>query len=575
MAYDYTRDTIADIPARGALLYCDMPALGMAGGSAITYKELELQSRRAAARLMAMNVRTGDRVLILSENRPEWGIASFAVARAGAVAVPVLTDFSADQIRAIAEHSGATVAYASSKQEGKLAGLGLHVLAIKDLSRLPTADDSGVAFIQPEIRPSDLAAIVYTSGTTGAPKGVMLTHANYLSDALACRPVISLRTDDVALSILPLAHTYEYTIGFLIPMMSGASVRYLDRPPSSSVLLPALAAVRPTIVLSVPLVIEKIYRAAVQPGLERLTLYRSPMARRLLERLAGAKLRRSFGGRLRFFGIGGAPLDPEVERFLLSARFPFAIGYGLTETAPIIVAAAVGKTGPRLTGTALPGADIVIADAKQEDGGREVGELRVKGPMVFSGYYKDPARTADAFDQNGYFRTGDLASRDEGGRIRLRGRLKTMILGPTGENIYPEDVEAVLNSSPWVAESLVYGGEDGLAALIMLKPELVEELGACVVDGMKGAERAAARWGAVIGAAILSAEKSAEKAVVRVLDAVRRETNARLAGFSRLSRVYAQTEPFEKTPTQKIKRYLYPRSSQKEPEAQDASTVSA
>ncbi|HAE21275.1 MAG TPA: AMP-dependent synthetase [Spirochaetaceae bacterium] len=573
MLYDYDSHTLADIAVRGALLFHSLPALGMADAKAISYLELERLSRQGAARLQALGVAKGDRVLLLSENRPEWGIASFSIARAGAVAVPVLTDFSEAQVLAIAAHAGAKLAIVSAKQAKKLSSAALRLIAIEELST-PTADaaiaERSEAFASPPISPGDLAAIVYTSGTTGTPKGVMLSHRNYLADALACRSVIVLSPRDTLLSILPLAHAYEYTIGFLIPMMSGASIRYLDRPPSASALLPALATVRPTIVLSVPLVIEKVYKSGVKPGLEGIALYRFPLLRPLLERLAGAKLKRSFGGRLRFFGIGGAPLDPEVERFLIAARFPYAIGYGLTETAPIIAASAVGKTKLRAAGPALEGADIKLAEQKPaaEDPSLMVGELRVRGPMVFSGYYKDDERTAEAFDEEGYFRTGDLGFKDDKGRFHLRGRSKNMILGPAGENIYPEELEALLNRSPYVAESLVYADVEGLGALVQLKPELLEELGACAQDGLAGAERLASRWGKAAGEALQGAVsqlgqagKAAEQAAQRILELVRKEANAKLASFSRISRVAAQDGPFEKTPTQKIKRYLYPKTS--------------
>lgn len=589
MAYrfDYDRDTLADIPVKGAESFGDLPALGMAGAEALSYRDLERLTRRLAARLGLMGVKQGDRVALLSENRPEWGVASLGIARAGAVAVPILIDFPAEQVLNILAHSGASVLIASARQRKKLEGRTLPALITVEELASPHDSESpedarlvaaAAAFAPPPISPSDLAAIVYTSGTTGLSKGVMLTHRNYLADALGCEIIIVLDPRDVLLSILPLAHAYEYTIGFLIPMMSGAQVRYLDRPPSASVLLPALASIRPTIVLSVPLVIEKVYKSGVKPGLEKIPLYRLPPFRPFLEFIAGKKLLRSFGGRIRFFGIGGAPLEPETERFLLRARFPYAIGYGLTETAPIIAASAVGKTRSRMAGPPLRGAELRLAERKiaADDPSLEVGEIQARGPMVGPGYYKDPARTAEAFTEDGWFRTGDLGYVDEKGRYFVRGRLKTMILGASGENIYPEEVEALLNASPFVAESLVYGDEEGLTALVQLKPEIVEELGELVKEGIAGAERAAARWGQAAGQAVRNAVESAgrtasaavhgageayhvaEKVVAELLERVKKEANEKLAAFSRIRKVVRQVEPFEKTPTQKIKRFLYP-----------------
>lgn len=528
MSYSYDTHTIASIAPLGAALYANRPALGMVGEQAISYAELEACSRRTALRLIDAGVHPGDRVAILSESMPAWGIASFGIARAGAVAVPLLVDFKASQVCEILRHAGARIAFASKKQRAKLDESGVTILNIEDLTECARGDDYPEARSRlPEPSPDDLAAIVYTSGTTGNPKGVMLTHRNYLSDALACSSIIVLDTSDVLLSILPLAHAYEYTIGFLIPMMSGACIRYLDRPPSASALMPALAAVRPTIVLSVPLVIEKTYRSAIQPALEGMWAYRKIAALRpILERLAGARLYRSFGGRLRFFGIGGAPLDPEVERFLRTIEWPYAIGYGLTETAPIIAASAVGRTRPRAAGPALPGADIRIVDERpaDEDPSIMVGELQVRGPMVGPGYYRDEARTTETRTDDGFFRTGDLGYRDGDGYFFVRGRLKSMIVGASGENIYPEEVEAELNRLPLVQESLVYNAAAGLTALVCLK-----------VD-------------AIVGMSIADA-----------LESIRKDVNKRLASFSRIVRIEHQPEAFEKTPTQKIKRFLYPR----------------
>lgn len=545
LSYNHDTHTIADIAPRGAAAYGDAPALGMVGGESLGYRELELQTRRAAAGLLASGVARGDRVAILSENRAEWGVASLAIARAGAVAVPLLVDFPAAQVAEILAHSGAKAAFVSARQATKLAGVAIEAIPMEGLCSMDAELDGRARDVAlPSVAPDDLAAIVYTSGTTGQPKGVMLTHRNYIADALSCSVIIELSTRDTLLSILPLAHAYEYTIGFLIPMMSGASVRYLDRPPSASALMPALASVRPTIVLSVPLVIEKTYRQAVKPALERMAAYRNPLLRPLVTRLAGAKLYRSFGGRLRFFGVGGAPLDPEVEAFLRAVRWPYAIGYGLTETAPIIAASAVGRTSPRAAGPALPGAEIRLTDMRpaDDDPSMLVGEIQVRGPMVGPGYYRDESRTREAFTPDGYFRTGDLGFRDERGYFFVRGRSKNMILGSAGENIYPEEVEAVLARSPAVQEALVYGGAEGLVALVHLKPEAVAE--------------AVAR----VKASVESAEKAIEKAVADTLEAIRREANQRLAAFSRICRVVYQPESFEKTPTQKIKRFLYPKN---------------
>ncbi len=553
--YELERFTIPEIVERSSSRYRGLPALAMAGGRPISYEELEPLTRRVAALLSLLGAATGDRVAILAESRPEWGIASLGISRAACVLVPILPDFTGAQVAAILDHSESRVLFVSRRQLDKAgqAAEGRVLVALEDFSpisapagfSLPDAkavDGAAAGLVLPEVGGEDLAAIVYTSGTTGSPKGVMLSQRNVVHDAWSIRFIMRIGTRDRLLSILPLAHAYEFSVGFLYPMMQGASIRYLDRPPSSSALLPALAAVRPTIMLTVPLIIEKAYRGSVEPALLKIPLYARPAFRPLLERIAGARLKRSFGGRLRIFGIGGAPLAEDVAAFLHRIRFPCAMGYGLTETAPL--AAGSGPRGFRVDsiGPAIHGSEIRIADPRPGTG---EGEIQIRGPNVTAGYYKDPERTAAAFTRDGWFRSGDLGVMDTEGRVAVRGRLKTMILGSSGENIYPEEVEAVLNSSPFVQESLVYGDGAGLTALVQLKPEtLVGSLGKAIGSMAQHA-----------GASL----DGAEKALAVLLERIRKETNVRLAAFSRISSVKLQLEPFEKTPTQKIKRFLYPK----------------
>jgi long-chain acyl-CoA synthetase len=576
--YSIERYTIPELIEKSSRRYADRPALGMVGGQAIYYREIEPRTRRIAALLGLLGVRKGDRVAILSENRPEWGLSYFGISRTGAIAVPIMVDFLPEQISAILEHSESKVLIVSKRLSAKveLEGDKRILLAIEDLSVLgaPGGAEQAAAlvaadaveratgfFAEPEIRSDELASILYTSGTMGKPKGVMLTHRNFVFDAEAARRFVLLGRTDRLLSVLPLAHSYEFTIGFIIPMLQGSAVYYLDRPPSATALLPALAAVRPTIMLTVPLIIEKIYRSSVLPTLEKISLYKLPAFKRLLELVAGKKLMKTFGGKIRFFGIGGAPIAADVETFLNHARFPYSIGYGLTETAPLITGNKPGRVKLHTTGYPATDVQVRVSDRRPDTG---EGEIQVKGDNVFPGYYKDPDRTAEAFTADGWFRTGDLGVVEDEAicRITVRGRLKTMILGASGENIYPEEIEAVLNASPYVAESLVYGDERGLTALVHLKPEVVESFSARVKDEFEGAEVAAAR---LSHAAQHAAERAgvslggAERAVAQLLEQIKREANGRLAAFSRLAKVEHQAEPFEKTPKQSIKRFLYPR----------------
>ncbi len=572
--YTIERFTIPEILEKSSRRYASRPALAMVGGKALSYRDLEPLTRRVSALLGLLGVKIGDKVALLSENRPEWGLSYFGIVRAGAIAVPIMTDFTPEQISAILEHSESKVLIVSKRFAAKVPGEGARrVLVSLEGCGLPAAplildgsDDIGSealdgaarSFSPPRVDAEDLASILYTSGTMGKPKGVMLTHRNLVYNAWSATIFTLMRRTDRLLSILPLAHAYEFTIGFLIPIMHGSAVYYLDRPPSATALLPALAAIRPTIMLSVPLVIEKIYRSSIQPALEKVSLYRIAALRPALEWVAGLKLKKTFGGRIRFFGIGGAPIAEDVETFLHHARFLYSIGYGLTETAPLLAGNRPGEVRLHTTGLPATGVSLRIADPRPDTG---EGEIQARGPNIFPGYYKDPERSAEAFSSDGWFRTGDLGVMDANGRITVRGRLKTMILGSSGENIYPEEIEAVLNSSPYVLESLVYGDAKGLTALVHLKPEVIEGLKSRIKDEIEETEVAAASLAAAVGHAAHAAGESLdalERAAAQIMDGIKREANCRLAAFSRLANVEIQHEPFEKTPKQSIKRFLYP-----------------
>lgn len=367
---------------------------------------------------------------------------------------------------------------------------------------------------------NDLASIIYTSGTLGSSKGVMLSHSNLISSAFSSLSYGKIYPNDRFLSVLPLAHTYECSLGLIAPVSSGASITYLDRPPSPSVLLPALRTLRPTIMISVPLLIEKVYNNAIAPKLNANMLYKFPLTRFLAVRIAGIKLLSALGGKIRFFGIGGAPLSSEVEKFLYEARFPYTVGYGLTEASPLVA----GNTPLRfrINKGLVPPKGVKIRIEKCAESAEEgIGEIQVFGSNVMLGYYKDKQKTSEFLTSDGWLRTGDLGNIDNKGKLHIRGRLKALILGPSGENIYPEEIEGLLGTSNLIEDALVYSGEKGeLVALVRLSE-------------------------AVTGA------------VEHVLEDLRSWVNKKLSAFSRLNRIDVKNEPFEKTPTMKIKRYLY------------------
>jgi long-chain acyl-CoA synthetase len=530
-----TPSTLATMLASSAARFASLPALATLGEPPLSYAAVGERVAALSTALRERGIGHGDRVALLGRNMPNWGIAYLAITGIGAVAVPILPDFSESEIGSIVSHSGAKAAFMSAQQLARVPAAAALVPLVFELDSLAARNDGRVAGPAPYRAPApdDIAVFIYTSGTTGRPKGVMLTHRNLLWDASATLEAVPVHEDDHLLSVLPLAHTYECTLGLLLPLMRGALVTYLDRLPSPSVLVPALAQVRPTMMLTVPLIIEGIYRKSILPRLTASpilrALYRAPAARLLLHRAAGRKLKALFGGRLRFFGVGGAPLAADVERFLREARFPYAIGYGLTETSPLLAGCHPRSTRFRSTGPMLRGIEVRVDGI---DPATSEGEIVVRGPNVMKGYYDDPGRTAEVLDADGWLRTGDRGLFDADGYLYLRGRSKNVIIGASGENIYPEEIEAVIDAQDFVEESLVLEADGRLIARVRLDYE-------------------------GLAARLRVTRDELSRHVAQVLRDVRERVNARLSAFSRLVEVIEQEQPFERTPTRKIKRFLY------------------
>ena len=387
-----------------------------------------------------------------------------------------------------------------------------------------------------KVEEDDLLSIIYTSGTTGKSKGVMLTHKNILWDAEHGGLVHQITFRDRFLSLLPLSHTYENTIGLIYPIMYGASVHYIKKPPTPAVLIPILQMVKPTVMLTVPLIIEKIYNKQIKPKFSQnlliRLLYGVMPIRLLLNRLAGIKLMETFGGELIFFGIGGAKLDSNVEKFLHEAKFPYSIGFGLTETAPLIAGAGPKVTRLKTIGPPMPGDEVKI---NQPDSKTGQGEIWVKGPNVMQGYYKEPELTKEVITPHGWFKTGDLGLFDKKGYLAFKGRIKNMIVSSSGENIYPEEIESVINNFKNVVESLVIERKGKLVALVRLNKEELE-----------------AQYQALLDQADLYNAKLDD-----LLEELQLYVNSHVNKFSQVQVVLLQPVPFERTPTQKIKRFLY------------------
>ena len=558
-----TKKTLPALLSRSLSTFPDLPSLGFAGEKTATYKELGEKIDRIATYLQNKGVGQGDRVAILSENGPNWGAAYFAITSIKSIVVPILNDFHPSEIHHILRHSGAGALFVSERLYHKVEEFDLNSLSAvilidnlsvispdwsrdrlrrlyaegsRELKRIKHMALQKAGLSSATADEDDPASIIYTSGTTGHSKAVVLTHGNITGNALSTNRMIQINHNDRMLSILPLPHVYECTLGLVLPLMIGASVFYVRKPPTAAVLVPALKEVRPTVMLSVPLIIEKMYKARILPEIRKKfvlrTAYKVPLLRKAINRKAGEKLKQTFGGSLHTFCIGGAGIAPDVEKFLREARFPYAIGYGLTETSPLVTG--TPPSTARLYSAGKPLHDVMVRIDNENRRGDD-GEILVKSPGIMKEYYKDPDLTAETITEDGWLHTGDLGHIDKDGYLYIRGRLKNMILGPSGENIYPEAIESVLHRSEYVLESLVFQQNGRLVARVHLNYEkLDEELTGQNLN-----------------------QSQVREHIKTLLVSIREETNANVSSYSRLSEVIEQPEPFEKTPTQKIKRYLY------------------
>ncbi|MBQ8438011.1 MAG: AMP-binding protein [Alistipes sp.] len=529
--------------------FSDKVAFSMFGSEDVTYSEVGRRVEQVQEMLLDAGLVAGDKVALLSSSMPNWGVCYMAVVTAGMVAVPIMNDFTSAELDLLINHSEAKALLVSDKLFTKLskdvvAKLNI-VIRTKNLGIISqTVKDRKGSVVIP--KPEDLAAIIYTSGTTSQPKGVMLTHSNLAQQINYIYKLYPIGPEDSMLSVLPMSHTYECSLGMLYVLATGARTTYLEKPPTPSVLLPALRKVRPTCFLIVPLIIEKIYNSQILGKFTAnkfmATLYGMGPVRRLLHRIAGKKLIAAFGGQARLF-IGGSKLDERVEQFLLEAKIPYAIGYGLTETAPLIAgqispAVKLGATGP-----AMEGVTVRLDNVNPETGH---GEIVTTSKCVMQGYYKNPEATAAVFTEDGWFRTGDLGYIDEDGYIFIKGRLKNMILGPSGENIYPEEIENVLNSHSLVSESVVTDYDGRLVALVYFDTEAIEKL---KDEFMTRLEITRDEWN--------QKKEEWNKQMEEVKQEVIKYVNSKVNRFSRISEVVDNGEEFEKTPSKKIRRFLY------------------
>ena len=504
-------------------------------GKEYTYKSFKQSCDNLSKRLTQFGIGASDKVAIFAQNMPEWSIAFFSIVPFGRIAIPILPESSANEVTNILNHSESKVLFVSKKllpnvSQESLDKLTL-VIDIETFEEIKKDDskftcDGKVAMPMPD----DIATIIYTSGTTGNAKGVVLSHRNLSSCVASCFHAQPRNEKDRWLSILPMSHTLELTLGVLYPMYVGASVYYMSKPPVPALLLKAIKIVKPTTMLTVPLIVEKIYRSSILPTIKksRVLSWMNTHANLLMCKIIGLKLKKTFGGKLTFFGIGGAKLDTEVETFLLRAGFPYAVGYGLTETSPLLTFT-VGKTRtPGSIGHTMKGVSLRLDNINPETG---EGEIVAKGPNVMLGYYKDPERTRKAFTEDGWFKTNDLACLDAKGRYYIKGRLSNMILGASGENIYPEEIEQVINGIEDVDESIIVPRNGKLVALVTFNENTID-------------------W-----------NQEGEDEFFRKIEAYKAKilsiVNKNVNRTSKVSDVQILKEPFEKTATRKIRRFKY------------------
>jgi len=528
----------------------DLPAFSDYQGQTWTYGQVAERIYRLHALFREAGLRHGDKVSVLGRNTSAWGMTYMAVATYGATIVPILPDFHPADIENIVTHSDSRLLFASPAFLEKLNLSGIAGLdasfSLADFSLNHERPGSGVsdavgrsaktfeAEFAPRLTPAafsldrpsgdEIESIVYTSGTTGFSKGVMLTHTNIISNLVYAQENVHLKRGDTILSFLPLAHCFGQAFEFIFPFSRGCHITFLGKAPTPKLLIEAFGTIKPRMVLSVPLVIEKIYYKQIRPMLESgklKTLSKIPLLNLIIWRVVRKKILGFFGGNVFEVIIGGASFSPEVEDFLTKIRFPFTVGYGMTECAPLIGYADWRRRNKASAGHLVDRMELKI------DGNPELGEFCVRGDNVTAGYYKNPEETKRTIDAEGWFHTGDLGFLDADGFIHIRGRSKTMILGASGQNIYPEEIEAKLNTLPLVAESLVLEDEGTLTALVY--PDLAE---------------AATRGVMADG-------------IAEVMEKNRLAVNRLLPEYGRIAKISVQAKEFLKTPTNKVKRFLY------------------
>lgn len=519
-----------------------------------TYGEVAEEIAKLHLLFKHCSLRRGDKIAVIGKNNARWCIAYMAAITYGAIIVPILQDFNPNDVHHIVNHSESVFLFTSDTiwenlEEERLTDIRA-VFSLTDFRCLHQRDGETVqkflkhinqhmttaypeGFRKEDVLYTTLSndkvmLLNYTSGTTGFSKGVMLTGNNLAGNVTFGIHTGLLKKGDKVLSFLPLAHAYGCAFDFLTATAVGTHVTLLGKVPSPKIIMKAFEEVKPNLIITVPLVIEKIYKNVIQPLISKKGMKWAlsiPLLDNQIYNQIRKKLIDALGGRFKEIIIGGAAMNSEVEEFFHKIKFPFTIGYGMTECGPLISYAPWEKFIPSSSGKIL---DIMEARIYKENPEAEIGEIQVRGENVMTGYYKNPEATQEVFTNDGWLRTGDLGTIDDQGNIFIRGRLKTMILSSSGQNIFPEEIEAKLNNLPFILESLVIERNKKLVALVYADYESLDSLGLNQENNLKA-----------------------------IMDENLKNLNKNVASYEKISQIQLYPTEFEKTPKRSIKRYLY------------------
>jgi long-chain acyl-CoA synthetase len=529
----------------------DIEALSNYKEKGYSYKEIASIILKFHLFFKDIGIKEGDKVALVGRNSANWCVTYIAAVSYGAVIVPILPDFKPDDLMNLISHSDSCLLFADDKIHETLDAsrtpLIVGVISLDNFSLITagrqeirdafSASDEKYAKAYPELRPehikfSDitndkLAVISYTGGTTGFSKGVMISHNSLAANVRFAQNNMPLSPGDPLVSFLPLAHTYGCAFEFLFPFTFGCHITILTKTPSPQIILAAFKEIKPRLILSVPLVIEKIFKKQLIPVITKphmKFLLTVPGLNIILHKKIKAKLTESFGGRFKEIVIGGAPFNAEAERFFRKIKFNFSVGYGMTECGPLISYRSWDTTVLGGSGKAVDTLEVTIDSPDPE---KQIGEIILRGENVMLGYYKNEKATKEMIDSDGWMHTGDLGLIDKDGNIFIKGRSKTMLLGPSGKNIFPEEIEAVINNMHYITESLVIMEDNKLVGLIFPDLEMMKN------------------------------HHIPENKITEKLEEIRKAVNEKIPEFMQVSKFRLHPEEFVKTPKRSIKRFLY------------------